>query len=851
VLVTEHLSIVFVRRLFLTPKLRSLGFGESQLLIEQNEYTVKQQDGAKPFSSHGLTLPNGFRVDSMSIIKDPAGSGRALLLLSSISSDETCCGIDYALFHLQTKKISLMSSERVLAKLSAHGDIPLTVGSARDIIPTDLITGVFLAGGSFMFDLDADELDSDHDIFGVIGITSLFLDLCVACVDHTGLIHYQPSLLERSNITSDCSIGMKKSIVASYWISDLTCRGRIVWNIAMNDGKVYCWAAPCYTSSSSTRNQLAALSSLEAHYLIGEISYLGPSSLWQNGSTLNGSEVALGPFLSTHFSCTMYSGQSSMSIRSKSDFDIKSILSFHVGNCVIAAPSYTPSLFLSFLNLAKQDPTSSKSKQVISVSEKSYIRMTLLKAKNNGSSRSALRIIILKVVEVLDESKENRESLQKWKEGMSILREVVSVAREVFDELSFASFFLSIGRQLEPHQFDLIFPLPFEGGAGISTEDLFMVAVKKGSMSVALSGLSLFSCHQRTQKRVVQLICHCLHKIDEIFALSATFSSEEVKYLHQLYWFGVKLEDAIIVENAHAELTNMSDTKDSGESEFTSDSSTSFDESSIGYGSNGDYSVGLSEDTSFEESQDVSFISCRSHNRKPREGLVTKVVSRFFQSSRTPKNNSFEEDAIYEAATSFIISGFDYEKEASTSNEAEDIFDTMSLSVAGSTCAFLIHVIGFNCKPSSKAGGWNVASTVAYLIQGDRETLTISEAAASNAVRISQMVTTDEFRDVCTFHYSIYSESANKQAHSKVASFLQHLTLHCCDQIHSKAVESILNLVLLLLLRHDTCEDVQLHRGHLILIGIVCGHLSGRITDLIDLSQECDLHFIYQLFTQQ
>ena len=787
----------------------------------------------------------------MSIMKDPAGSDRALLLLSSISSDEQSCGIDYALYQLQTKKQSrTITSDRIVAKLSAHGIIPRTVGTAPDIFPTDSITGVFLAGGSFLFDLDAYKLESEPDGFGVIGITSLFLDLCVARVNHIGPILYKPNILDEHNSTSDCSLSTNKSIVASYWVSDRACRDRIVWNIAKNDGRVYCWAAPCYSSSSSNLNQMTAQTLLEKHALIGDIYYLGRSSLWQSGSTLNGNEVALGPFLSTHFSCTMYSGQSSRTIRPKSD--VKDIISFHVGNCVIASPDCTPSLFFSFLNLAKQDHT-------LSI-EKRYIRATLLKTKNNGSSRSALRIIILKVVELLDGSKDN---LQKWNEGMTILREVISVAREVFDELSFASFFLSVGRQLEPHQFDLIFPLPTEGGTGISAEDLFTVAVKKGSMSVALSGLSLFSCHQATQKRVVQLLCHCLFKIDEIFALSTTSSCEEEKYLHQLYWFGVKLEDAIIAEKAQ-ELTNMFDTIDSGESAIMSNSSTSFDESSIGYASNGDYSVESSEDfssTFHEENQDASFISCRSQNRKPREGLVTKVVSRLFQSSRFP-NNSFEEDAIYEAATSFIISGFNYDEKAltvveangtctsETNHDGNDTFDKPSLSVTGSTSIFLCHAIGLNCEQAR--GGWKIASTIAYLIQGDRETLAISDAAASNAVGISQLVSVDELRDFCTFDHRIYSESASQQAHIvKVVSFLEHLTSHCCDQMHSDAVESILNLVLLLLLRHDACEDVQHHRGGLILIGIVCGQLSGRITDFIDLSQECDVTRVYQAFTQK
>jgi hypothetical protein len=440
---------------------------------------------------------------------------------------------------------------------------------------------------------------------------------------------------------------------------------------------------------------------------------------------------------------------------------------------------------------------------------------------------------------------------------MKILRELVSVAREVFDALSFASFFLSVGRQLEPHQFDLIFPLPSEGCTGISAEDLFMVAVKKGSLSVALTGLSLFSCHQESQNRVVQLLCHCFAKIDEVLDLNATFSLEEETFLHQLYWFGVKLEDAIIAEKAEEDI-NLS------ESAIISNSSTSFDESSIDDVSSEDFSVATSEDssTSFlqEKSRDASFLSCRS---KPREGLVTKVVSRIFPTAWAPKNNSFEETAIYEAATSFIVSGFDYDDKAFTSTKVNgtcndetkhggnDIFDTPMVTVAGSTCTFLSHIIGLNCKATCRAGGWKVASTIAYLIQGDTDTVTISNAASLNAVRISQMVTVDDLREICISADHISSERERCKAHNKIVSCLEHLASQCRDQIHTDGVEFILNLVLLLLLRHDICKVVQLRRDELILIGIVCGHLSGRITDLIDLSQESDVCLIYQALSRK
>ena len=828
------------------------------MLVEQNEYFARHDDDSKSLSSHGLALPDGFRVDALSLLKDPAGSDRALLLLSSTSDSEKSCGIiNYALYQLQTKTQSQNRSKIVLAKLSTNSNIPITEISP-DLSTTDSITGIFLAGGSFAYDLYAEELNDKSDVFGIFGITSLFLDLCVVYVNHRGPILCQPChpKQQKRSFTSECSPSTNNSIVASYWMSDSlssddSC-GRIVWNIAKNGGKVYCWEVPCTNSRINTEcNQL------KPPMLPKNCIKIGHASLWLNGATLNGNDIALGPFLSN----TLYAGQSSRAIRPNSDAN--DIFSFHVSNCIIGSPQFTPALYISFLHLAKTNSMATRESDVI-IDEKAYIRKALLKAKKSGLSSSALRIITLKVVELLDTSKGNHAMIQHWNEGMRILRDLVSVTREVFNTLSFASFFLSIGRQMEPHQFDLIFPLPSEGCTGTSVEDLFMIAVKKGSLAVALSGLSLFSYHVESQNRVVQLLCHCFVKIDEALTSSVAFSPEEEKFLHQLFWFGVKLEDAMMAETAQEvedAASTLFDTTESIESALMSNSSTSFDESS--YASSDEFSIESEEDpseNSFEdEIQDVSFISCRSQNRKPREGLVTKVVSRLFHPTRASKNNSFEEDAIYEAATSFIISGFDYDTTPTeacndeTKHQANDTVNTQTVTVAGSASAFLSYAVGLNRVTTLRSEGWKVVSIIAYLIQGDRDSLSIIDASSSNAGRISRLVTVDELHDyACTFdaRMGLERDSGNTQ-NQPILSCLEHLTSKCRQQIHSDAVEYILNLVLLLILRHDSCEDVQLHRGALILIGIVCGHLCGRITDLIDVSEESDVYLIYQAFAQQ
>ena len=819
---------------------RRLGFGKSQLLMDQKKHTFTTDHDVNLISNHGLKLPIGATVDSMSILKDPNGSNRALLLLTKTSAVGKTSSNNYSMYQLQTKEQLCTTPEMILAKLSAFGNIPLTLS-------TDSITGIFLAGGSFLFDLFAYRLESNiNDDFGIVGITSLCCDLSVACISHTGPILYNSISLGVKNTDSDRSPDTINCIISSYWMSGVSSSDRIVWNIAKNDGKVYCWAAPC-CSSSLIRSRTTSSSPLENVSMMGEIQYLGLSSLWQNGSTLNGSDIALGPFLSAQFCCTLYAGQSSRKIRPKRDMG--SILSFHVSNFVITAPHYTPSLYLSFLTLAKQD-SHNRNESI----EKRHIKMMLLKAGIiiNGSSRSALRIIILKVVESLCDSKGKKDKVQQWNEGMNILSGIVSVTRDLLDELSFASFYLSVGRQLEPHQFDLLFPLPSED-ARISVDDLFTVAVKRGSLSIALSGLSLFACHQDTQCRVVQLLCHCLSKIDKNFALPITFLAEEEKFLHQLYWFGVKLEDAIMLDRAQKDSTNLFDSRDLDENSIMSNSFSSLDESSISHGEN-------STESSDADKQEVSFISCYSQRRKS-EGLVTKVVNRLFQTSQPLKHDSFEEDAIEEAAASFIYSGFEYDEQTITStHEAQshnpdcigkNRFNATMTSVAGSICIFLSHAIGFNCKPSSKLEGWRIAAEIAFLIQGDRETLTISNAAVPNTLRISQLVSIDELTNACTFDHPRLV-TVDHQAKSKVVSFLGLLTSHCCNQLHSKeAVGSILNIVLLLLLRHDVCDDVQLHRCELIMIGIVCGHISGRISDIIDMTlKDCDVYLIYEAFSQ-
>ena len=89
-------------------------------------------------------------------------------------------------------------------------------------------------------------------MFAVIGVVTVFQGLVAVCVNETGPILYRPSLLEKVSI-SVRNKGHRKHLVVSYWMSGAVSSRfgcRVATNIAMSDGRVYCWSVPCRNAES-------------------------------------------------------------------------------------------------------------------------------------------------------------------------------------------------------------------------------------------------------------------------------------------------------------------------------------------------------------------------------------------------------------------------------------------------------------------------------------------------------------------------------------------------------------------------------------------------------------------------
>lgn len=654
-----------------------------------------------------------------------------------------------------------------------------------------------------------------------------------------------------------------------------------------------------FSSPRSKREpSLEILLGIEQHPLFGDFCHLGLSSLWMNGATTSERELALGPFIPQSFGSTLYAGQRSRKniVPSKSG----ATTSFHVSNCIIAPPQFTPVLFVSFLvmSLALCDsdsgwqlidhPDQGAPERRVAESDRPLARDTvhsiLRQVRGLGSSASALRVIALKVIDILDDSKvkstraRGREipdgtvsdrfpEMRKWKVGKLILKEIVSAASMIYDELGFATFFLSIGRQLEPHQFNFIFPLP-KGSRATNAEDLFILSCEQGSLFTALSALPLFSCHKGSQRSVTKLVYHCLIKIDEsfrsCFSSSSITSFEDERFLHQLFWFGVKLEDAIEFGNLHveevdgldcdAQLGENESILDSSQSSIVSSSTESnISDDSDEFGSVDSDLAGYTSDAcSSDESTEGSSPSfCQSPRQKSSSGFFQRVTKRVLAASGSSINNHLqEEDAIHEAASSFILTGLGGTSVSSRDKDSPKYNSKPFHSVAAAVCLFIDYEIlsgGRDDGHDMLSYGWKAVSLVACLLQGERETSAVTTAGAANAKAIIRMITMKDFVAAYCPHVNLHAN--DDECCTFVVSLLERITWRCRQQLHSQALDSVLNLVLLLLLRNDTCLDVNLCRPTLVVVGIVAGHLSGRIGDLLDIAETSTINSIYSLYT--
>ena len=186
----------------------------------------------------------------------------------------------------------------------------------------------------------------------------------------------------------------------------------------------------------------------------------------------------------------------------------------------------------------------------------------------------ALQVIVTYVIECiystsrLSEEISTSASSEIENEELSFVKtllvNIITITRRFMTPIQFASLFVSVGRQLEPHQFNLLFPLPSVSSLGecrptyhshdevnnanrISTiEDLYYTSVTAGSVPIAASILPLLTKTKVAHAQCVQLLHHCITVLFDTYCSgdvgNLTLLWEAYPFLQQLYRYGTKLE---------------------------------------------------------------------------------------------------------------------------------------------------------------------------------------------------------------------------------------------------------------------------------------------------------------------
>ena len=344
-------------------------------------------------------------------------------------------------------------------------------------------------------------------------------------------------------------------------------------------------------------------------------------------------------------------------------------------DCVIGPPSFTTSLLTSLAVDATKHQIDVSRTHLKFLSHSLLFNsldplQTHFKAikenKHFDSTFVALKTIVTFLIECIYSSQQKIASGQENidDETLSIftaqmLTKVIEIASKGLDSVQFSFLFLSIGRQLEPHHCNHLFPIlnsshthtyqslspEFEGS---SAEDaplsLYLEAVHAGSLSIASSALPLLSQKRLTHQRCIKLLHHCITQIfqscDCKNRRTISFFSQECILMQPLLQYAMKIEESFLHCNMYGELSDSERSVDSEDIRSSNDC-----------------------DTSYESEEDNYHVKDHTYS----DGTFS-MISSFFSPSRLFYSSAKKEMeiAISEAAVSFVASGYD------TNNSGKD-----------------------------------------------------------------------------------------------------------------------------------------------------------------------------------
>lgn len=780
----------------------------SKKMLDVHHQLIRSHD--QPIKSlWGFRLSSGFRPTGIDLMEQPlskdlSSSRKAAVLIRGDREATT-----FLYFQLQIVQRS--QGKKVESYL---GSVPLEVRACCALQcsvggPCDL----FLANAKFDFDLadgnvpnvETDKANTHLAVLGVIRRVGWGLD--ALALDATGiyLVGQVIKLPTPAKVSGN-------SFVSSFWFVEsrtdmissipMEC---VIWSIQLTTGKLLTWSIPCDTSS----NAVDAYSKMNidgvgctmfgnthvhtSSSLFGCASHAGSSSRWMQPSSSNTSaELPLGPLRSSSFPCIVGVGQGcqkfhrslgeNVSIGNfRSDFLQHEI--FGPSAFALCPPVFLSSMFSLTAELAGFNHNIEQAAQVMN----RYLSGKLSNLVLGDTSVMALQLFVIRLVEDIAELAKDPHSNDHLTKIRCIYALVVDAIRKNMRPIQFTSFFLEVGRQVEPGCYPYIYPLPCSPDytyPGESLDDLITIALTQGSISTTMAALPLISCTKSSHTLCNEIFCFCLGKLRDSLRdtnLRLNNLSEERKVVADLFCYGLKLEE-------------------------TSSFAT--------------ISVCSSDDATSTSSNDRFYTRSKSQ-------LIFCGLSKWFGKE---KDLDEEEAEIYEAASSFIASslgsdsvilGSDFSSNSQSGSQrptlgkAEGWAGTMRATAA----RFLLETI----YSSTMSHPWASAAAYSSVLLGDDRSG--FQSASCSMIRRSIVEN--------------YASLMTKLMHNEegAPSFLKANMHSCQEQISKEQASEVVDLSLILLESESTGSITV----DLILTCVIAAHVAGRVEEVLVDDSECPI----------
>jgi hypothetical protein len=433
--------------------------------------------------------------------------------------------------------------------------------------------------------------------------------------------------------------------------------------------------------------------------------------------------------------------------------------------------------------------------------------------------------------------------------AMALFSEVVDAVRKCTTNLQFASLFLEVGRQVEPSCLVHLFPLPSSSRMKIddslnrtsakSVVDLFSLCVQEGSLMASASALPLLGSRVQSRNYCDLLMARSIEAF--VGNTSSTHfrfdrTEEERRVIGDIFRFGIKLEDAAILED---KLKPAEEKKENWE--LNAERMESSNKAKVKHESDADFSDD-DDDKSDSSGSDFSDDSSDEPNALCSIDRNSKMMGVFSMFSEKKE----EEEAIRRSALNFIgsngeVPSLDFLSiaEEKDHENLETSVDEDLKSMGGLVGGALVELL---LSPKTDCPWKTMASLARMLLQES------FEFGVNIFSKVAARVKGDEVDDMIP---DLDPDLRAGDAMDRFTEFLVTETGHCGSQINETDANMIVNLVLFLLQRLETFrlpKSQSFVPAGLVVVGLVAACVSGREQELLaTLREDCFVSACYKV----